>query len=91
MIKVKILNPALGRNEITFRPFLQLSNLLRDYSIDITTSDDYDFLFIGMHDFLDKKISLSDSINYGLDTISKIEGDYFLFDGSDSTSLMGAY
>ena len=27
----------------------------------------------------------------GLENLSKITGDYFLFDGSDSTSLMGAY
>jgi len=91
MIKVKIQNATLGRNEITFRPFLQLAPLLKNYSIEITTSDDYDFLFVGMHDFLDKKKSLSESIEYGLETLSKIKGDYFLFDGSDSTSLMGAY
>ena len=60
MIKIKIQNPTIGRNEITFRPFLQLSHMLRDYSIDITDSDDYDFLFLGMHDFLNKKISLKD-------------------------------
>ena len=90
MIKVKILNPTLGRNEITFRPFLQLKNHLRDFSIDITDSDDYDFLFIGMADFIDKSVSLQDSINYGLETISNISGDYFLFDGSDSTSFMGS-
>ena len=91
MIKIKIQNPTIGRNEITFRPFLQLAHLLRDYSIDITDSDDYDFLFVGMHDFIDKKQSLNDSIEYGLESLSKITGDYFLFDGSDSTSLMGAY
>ena len=44
-----------------------------------------------MHDFIDKKTSLQDSIEYGLENLSKISGDYFLFDGSDSTSLMGAY
>ena len=44
MIKVKIQNPTLGRNEITFRPFLQLSYLLKNYSIDITTSDDFDLI-----------------------------------------------
>ncbi|MBC8427927.1 MAG: hypothetical protein H8D94_00490, partial [Candidatus Pelagibacter sp.] len=91
MIKVKILNPVTGRNEITFRPFLQLRDKLNDCSIQITESDDYDFLFVGMHDFLDKKKSLQESIDYGLETISNISGDYFLFDGSDSTSLMGAY
>tara|TARA_R110002153_G_scaffold92084_2_gene223878 strand:- start:12702 stop:13745 length:1044 start_codon:yes stop_codon:yes gene_type:complete len=91
MIKVKILNPTLGRNEITFRPLIQNRNRLKDYSIDITDSDDYDFLFVGMHDFLDKKKTLEESIDYGLSSLSKISGDYFLFDGSDSTSLMGSY
>ena len=91
MIKVKIQNPVLGRNEITFRPFLYLKDMLRDYSIDITESDDYDFLFVGMHDFIDKKRSLQESINYGLESIEDITGDYFLFDGSDSVSLMGSY
>jgi hypothetical protein len=91
MIKIKIQNPIKHRNEITFRPFLQLKNVLREYSIDITESDDYDFLFVGMADFIDKSKSLHDSINYGLDNLDKISGDYFLFDGSDSTSLMGAY
>ena len=91
MIKVKILNPTLGRNEITFRPLLQNKEELKNYSIEITDSDSYDFLFIGMHDFLDKKIPLQQSIEYGLNNLEKITGDYFLFDGSDSTSLMGAY
>jgi len=91
MIRVKIQNPTLGRNEITFRPLLQFANQLRDYSIDITESNSYDYLFVGMHDFIDKKKPLQESIDYGLESISKITGDYFLFDGSDSTSLMGAY
>jgi hypothetical protein len=91
MIKVKIMNPFLGRNEPTFRPLFQIKNMLRDYSIDITDSDDYDFLFVGMNDFIDKKKSLKESVDYGLENLSKISGDYFLFDGSDSTSLMGAY
>jgi hypothetical protein len=81
----------LGRNEITFRPFLYLKDMLREYSIDITDSDDFDFLFVGMHDFIDKKKSLNESIDYGLENISKITGDYFLFDGSDSVSMMGSY
>ena len=53
MIKIKILNPTGGRNEPTFRPFRFLKNNLRDYSIDITESDDFDYLFIGMSDFYD--------------------------------------
>jgi len=89
MIKIKILNPTTYRNEPTFRPFWFIKNRLRDYSIDITESNDFDYLFVGMHDFIDKKRSLQESVDYGLENLSKITGDYFLFEGSDSTSLMG--
>ena len=90
MIKVKIQNPNEGRNRPTFAPLIRVKNLMRDYSIDITNSDDFDYLFIGMQDFIDKKRPLSESVNWGLENLSKISGDYFLFDGSDSTSMMGA-
>tara|TARA_R110000824_G_scaffold389607_1_gene585777 strand:- start:2007 stop:3035 length:1029 start_codon:yes stop_codon:yes gene_type:complete len=91
MIKIKILNPDKGRNEPTFRPLRLVQQLLHDYSIELTESDDYDFLFIGMADFINKKVSLQQSIDDGLDLLSNISGDYFLFDGSDSHSLMGSY
>lgn len=91
MIKVKILNPTKGRNEPTFRPLFFVKDILQDYSIDITESNDFDYLFVGMSDFINKKISLQDSINWGLENLSKITGDYFIFDGSDSHSLMGSY
>jgi len=91
VIKVKILNPTEDRNEPTFRPLFFVKDILRDYSIDITDSDDFDYLFVGMHDFIYKDKPLSESIYTGLENLSKISGDYFLFDGSDSTSLMGAY
>ena len=91
MIKIKILNPVEDRNEPTFRPLFFIKDMLRDYSIDITESDDFDFMFIGMNEFIDKDVSLDESIDRGLENLSKITGDYFLFDGSDSTSLMGAY
>ena len=55
MIKIKILNPFQGRNEPSFRPLFFVKDMLRDYSIDITESNDYDYLFVGMHDFIDKK------------------------------------
>ena len=81
----------MGKNRISFAGFLMLKDLLREYSIDITDSDDYDYMFLGAHDILNKGIGLQESIEYGLENCSKITGDYFLFDGSDSTSLMGAY
>lgn len=91
MIKVKIVNPVEGKNKQSFLGFLYLKEVLRDYSIDITESDDFDYLFVGANEILNKKISLQESIDKGLEYCSKITGDYFLFDGSDSTSLMGAY
>ena len=91
MIKIKIKDPLMGKNRISFAGFLMMKDLLRDYSIDITDSDDYDYMFLGAHDILNKGISLQDSIEYGLETCNKITGDYFIFDGSDSTSLMGSY
>ncbi len=93
MIKVKILNPTKDRNEPTFRPFVFIKDMLRDYSIDLTESDDFDFMFIGMSDFWDMSMTLKDSTEWGLENINKVSegGDYFLFDGFDSTSLLGAY
>ena len=43
MIKIKIQNPTLYRNEPTFRPFTFIQNLLKDYSIEFTNSDDFDY------------------------------------------------
>ena len=36
-------------------------------------------------------IDLNVSIDYGLESCKDISGDYFLFDGSDFTSLIGSY
>jgi hypothetical protein len=91
VIKIKIYDPLMGKNRISFAGFLMLKDLLREYSIDITDSDDYDYMFLGAHDILNKGIGLQESIEYGLENCSKITGDYFIFDGSDSTSLMGSY
>ena len=65
MIKIKIQNPTIDRNRPTFNPLFVVKDMLRDYSIDITDSNDYDYLFVGMHDFIDKKLPLQESINYG--------------------------
>jgi len=91
MIKIKLTNWNKDRNEPTFRPLLINQSLFAQIGIQFVEGGSYDFEFIGMADFLDKSISLEDSINYGLECISKKSGDYFLFDGSDSTSIMGAY
>jgi len=94
MIKIKILNHTFDRNEPTFRPLTFIRDMLyTDYSIELTTDDDFDYMFVGMCDFYYKKISLKESTEWGLENLNKITqgGDYFLFDGQDSTSMMGAY
>ena len=93
MIKIKIFNPVAGKNRISFTGFLVMQQMLRDYSIEITESDDFDYAFLGADDILDKSIGLQESIEYGLKNIDKYArgGDCFIFDGSDSTSLMGSY
>ena len=67
--------------------------MFRDYSIEFTDSDDFDYMFVGMSDFINKQIPLQESVERGVENLEKLTqgGDYFLFDGSDSTSLMGAY
>ncbi len=62
MIKIKILEPTKYRNEPTFRPFWFIKDMLRDYSIELTESNDFDYLFVGMHNFIDKKRSLSSGV-----------------------------
>ena len=91
MIKIKLNNWQQGRNQNTFRIFLMYTKYFNDIGIRFVEDGSYDFEFIGMHDFINKKIPLQESIEYGLESLSKKSGDYYLFDGSDSTSLMGAY
>ena len=91
MVKIKIHNPKEDRNEPTFRVMLAVQHYFREIGIDFTTSNDYDFLFIGMNDFINKKWSIEESIDWGSENVERLgeNGDYFLFDGSDSTSIMG--
>ena len=74
-----------------FSGLIHAKNLLEDYSIDITDSDDYDYEFVDATQFVDLSLPLKDSIDMGLENLSKKSGDYFLFHGGDSTSIMGAY
>ena len=91
MVKIKIHNPKEDRNEPTFRVMLAVQHYFREIGIDFTSSNDYDFLFIGMNDFINKKWSIEESIDWGRENVERLGeiGDYFLFDGSDSTSIMG--
>lgn len=90
MIKIKLYEAEIHRNETTFRPFVMASRLFEDVGIKfIAESDSYDFAFVGQASIINKKISLYDSVQKGLEFVSKITGDYFIIDGQDSTSLIG--
>ena len=91
MIKIKLNNWNKGRNNHTFRPFLIYAQQFTDIGVQFVEDGSYDYEFIGMADFINKKVSLQESIDTGVDYLANKTGDYFLFDGSDSTSLMGAY
>ena len=89
MIKIKLYEHQIHRNETTFRPFVAASELFRDVGIQFTLSDDYDYAFVGQASIIDKKKSLQESIDKGLEFVSKITGDYFIVDGQDATTLIG--
>lgn len=91
MIKVKIYELEKHRNETTFRPYLQVHNLLREVGIEFTNGSSYDLAWIGQASFIDKKVSLQESVNKGLEFLFKLGGDYILFDGQDAPTLIGAY
>ena len=88
MIKVKLTD---SNNMKCFSGLIYTKDLLRDYSIEITDSEDYDYEFIDHTKFINNSLTLHDSIDWGLKELSKKSGDYFLFHGGDSTSIMGAY
>jgi hypothetical protein len=91
MIKIKLYELDKHRNECTFRPFLYAQHSLHDIGIEFTTGDSYDFAWVAQASFLNKKVSLEQSVNDGLEFLSKITGDYMLIDGQDSASLIGSY
>ena len=89
MIKIKLLESNIHRNETTFRPFLFAQNELREIGIEFTDGDSYDYAWIGQASIIDKKKSLKESIDKGLEFINNISGDYMIIDGQDATSLIG--
>ncbi len=91
MIKVKLYELDKHRNECTFRPYIWAHNVLKDVGIEFTRGDSYDYAWVAQASFLNKKVSLQESVDNGLEFLSKITGDYMLIDGQDSTSLMGSY
>lgn len=94
MIKIKIIEIDKHRNECTFRPYLNLKEFFNDVGIEFVVNNHcqtYDYCWIAQSSYTDKSASLPESIEKGLEYLDKIEGDYWLFDGQDSASLIGTY
>lgn len=89
MIKIKLLEHNIHRNETTFRPLIFAEDLFRQIGIEFTNSNDYDFAFVGQASIINKKTSLRKSVEKGLKFLKEISGDYIIVDGQDSTSLIG--
>jgi hypothetical protein len=65
--------------------------MLPEYSIQLVRGGSYDYEFFDKNCFMDRHKTLQESIDMGLEFLSKQSGDYFLFDGGDDTSLIGSY
>ena len=63
MLKIKLLENEIHRNETTFRPFAMAQNIFREVGIEFTTSNDYDYAFVGQASIIDKKKSLKESVS----------------------------
>ena len=91
MIKIKIYELDKHRNETTFRPFLFAKDLFREIGIEFVTEGKADFAFVGQASFINKKISLEESVQQGLNFLKTVKEPYFLFDGQDAATLIGSY
>jgi hypothetical protein len=90
MIKIKLYENEIHRNETTFRPWVFIRNELREVGIDlILDGDSYDILMVGQATIANKKIPLQESVDMGLEKLSKISGDYIIVDGQDAPTLIG--
>ena len=91
MIKIKLIELDKHRNECAFRPYLWAHNIIKEIGVEFTDGDSYDYALVAQASIINKKVSLEQSINDGLEFLSKIKGDYMILDGQDSTSLIGTY
>lgn len=92
MLKIRLLELFRHRNETTWRPFIENRNLFRDIGIQFMfEGNDYDLTWVGQATFANKTHPFKDAVEYGISYCSKIEGDFVMFDGADSPSLMGSW
>jgi hypothetical protein len=90
MIKILLPNSDKGRNRASFAPFIRYKKLFELIGVRFVTFGKHDLVFLGNEDFQNRKLPLQDSIEYGINNVSKYNTTVFLIDSSDSTSLMGS-
>ena len=88
MIKIKLSDP---KNIKCFGALLIAQDMLPNYSIKLTTSNDYDYELIDMNQWMKRRVSLEESIEYGINSLANKSGDYFLVHGGGATDIVGAY
>lgn len=91
MIRIKIHEIEKHRNETSFRPYLLASNIFSDVGIEFTRGDTYDIAWVGQASIADKTLPLERSVEMGVRYCERIGGQYMIFDGQDSHSLIGTY
>lgn len=94
MIRIKLAELFRHRNETTFRPFLLARGLFEDVGVRFVTEGDCDLTWVGQASYNDKKnaYTYGKCISRGLHYLNtEVTGDYVLFDGQDSASLVGSF
>ena len=57
MIKIKLYDSDVHRNECAFRPYLWAQNFLKEVGIEFTQGDSYDYAWIAQASIINKKVS----------------------------------
>jgi len=88
MIKIKLVKSDYH----TFRPYEKAVNQFRDMGVEFVTGDTFDIAMIGHSMFSNKKVSLKESTERGLEFLEQYKDvPYILVDGQDSHSLIGTF
>lgn len=91
MLRVLLDQPKRGRNRAAYQYFVKYKQLFKLLGIEFVEQGSHDFVFMGDDSYVDRKLSLEDSIDYGINAVNSHNKPVFLFDSSDSTSIMGSY
>ena len=93
MLKIKLHQIHLHRNECIFRPFVNNRKSFMDIGIRFySEGNDYDLIWIGDKSFANKSHELyPEAVERGVRALNRIPGDKILFDGQDSASMIGSY